>query len=83
MQQNNVFQNVPKTVKHAVAQLYAPNVLMGSPLSVEHVFCAAVDVPNVPQLQAVQLVSQDTSLTMVLVLFVLPTVKLVPMETPA
>lgn len=40
-------------------------------------------MPNVPQPQAVQLVSQDTSSTMVLALFVLPTVKLAPMATPA
>ena len=38
---------------------------------------------SVLQLQTVKLVSQDTSSTMVLVLFVLQTAKLVPMQTLA
>ena len=52
-------------------------------MSKDNVFCAAVDVPNVPQLQTVQLVSQDTSSITVLALLVLPTVKLAPMATVA
>ena len=56
---------------------------MVSAMSKDNVFCAAVDVPSVPQLQTVQLVSQDTSSTMVLALFAPPTVKLAPMETVA